>query len=255
MERKIGIIIDDKDVDQALESLKIISEQGFNAFFTMPVSKEYCHKMKERADQLDIEYEFIHATYQGINELWTSESTPKILLDLKDQIELCHEVGVNKLIVHLSSGNDAPMVNDIGFIRLDEIVEFAKSKNVLLVFENQRKLYNISCVLEKYKNGVGYCYDSGHENCFTQNVKFLDFWAEKVKCVHLHDNCGRKDKDEHLLPFDGTVDFDYVMKSLNRVNYSGSIMLEVFNSIYPSLNKREFFKKAYERAKKLTAIK
>ena len=127
--------------------------------------------------------------------------------------------------------------------------------NNRLLFENQRKLYSLACVLERYKDGVGYCYDSGHENCFTINVKFLDFWAEKVTCVHLHDNCGQKDKDEHLLPFDGTVDFNYVMKSLNRANFSASIMLEVFNEKYPSMNKKEFFKLAYERAKKLSQIK
>ncbi len=254
MQRNLGVMIADETIDQALDSLQIIKEQGFDAFFTGAKPLDFCQKLKACADEKGLCYEFIHASWDGINELWTSEKMPKIVLELKEQIDLCNKIGVNKLVMHLSSGNDAPMVNDRGFSRLDELLELAKSKNVLLVFENQRKLFNLACVLEKYKDAVGFCYDSGHENCFTQKIKYLDFWAEKVTCVHFHDNCGEKDKDEHLLPFDGTLDFSYVMKRLNQANYSGSIMLEVFNSIYPKLSKRDFFKKAVECAKRLSII-
>ena len=126
----------------------------------------------------------------------------------------------------------------------------------MLVFENQRKLFNLACVLERYKNNdtVGFCYDSGHEKCFTKNVRFLDFWAEKVVCTHLHDNCGEYDCDDHKLPFEGVVDFAYVMDRLNKAGYNGSLMLEVPHTIYPNLTKQEFFKKAYDCAKKLSQM-
>lgn len=254
MERKLGIIIEDKDIESALQTIEIISEQGFNAFFTMPISKEYCLKLKERADQLGLDYEFMHATWRGVNQLWTERKVPQILIDLKAQIDICAQVNVNKIIVHLSSGENAPFVNDLGFSRLDEIVEYAKSKNVLVVFENQRKLFNLACALERYKDQVGFCYDSGHEKCFTQNIKFLDFWADKVTCVHLHDNCGEYDCDQHKLPFEGAVDFNYVMDRLNKAQYKGSIMLEVMKSIYPDLTKKEFYKKAFDVAEKLSKM-
>lgn len=255
MKNKLGVIITDETLEGALDSLETIHELGFKAFFTAVYSKEFCQKLKVRADELGLEYEFIHATWSGINELWTSKEIPQIVFDLKEQIDLCFSAGVSKLVVHLSSGNDAPFVSDLGFQRLDDLVLYAKGKNVRLVFENQRKLFSLACVLERYKDDIGYCYDSGHENCFTQNIKFLDFWADKVTCVHLHDNCGEKDKDEHLLPFDGTVNFNYVIKNLKQANFSGSIMLEVFNKTYPQMEKKEFFKLAYDRAKKLSQLK
>ena len=249
-------MIADCEINGALETLDIISEQGFNAFFTMPVSKEYCHKIKERADQLGVKYEFIHATWDKINELWTSEQTPQIMLDLNEQIDLCASIGVDKLIVHLSSGDKAPFVNDLGFKRLDALVDHAKSKNVKLVFENQRKLYSLACVLERYKDcdTVGFCFDSGHEKCFSKNVRFLDFWADRVVCTHLHDNCGKHESDDHKLPFEGVVEFDYVMDRLNKAGYSGSLMLEVPHTKYPNLTKKEFFKKAYKSVEKLSKM-
>lgn len=257
MERKLGINISDKDLTSALNTLDILNEQGFNAFFTLACGLDFCKKIKESADEKGMCYEFIHATWDNINEMWTAEKTPKVFYDLKEQIEVCGKIGVNKLVMHLSSGKNAPCVSDIGFNRFDELVDFAQSKNVILAFENQRKLGNLSCLLERYEKSshVGFCFDSGHASCFTQNVNFLDFWAEKVTCVHLHDNLGQKDNDQHLMPFDANVDFDYIMRKLNSVNYDGAIMLEIFPKAYPNLSKQEFFKLAFERAKKLSLIK
>lgn len=52
----------------------------------------------------------------------------------------------------------------------------------------------------------------------------------------------------HLLPFDGTIDWNYVMKKLNECNYNGCITMQLcyrYNYLNMSLN--DFYKVGYER--------
>jgi sugar phosphate isomerase/epimerase len=44
-----------------------------------------------------------------------------------------------------------------------------------------------------------FCYDSGHENCFTPGADFLAKYGDKLAALHHHDNDGSS--DQHLLPF------------------------------------------------------
>ena len=60
--------------------------------------------------------------------------------------------------------------------------------------------------------------------------------------------------DSHLLPFDGNIDFDEVMRDLAKSGYQGSLMLEVFSGIYPNMTTDEFMKTAYDRAKRLLKL-
>ena len=42
--------------------------------------------------------------------------------------------------------------------------------------------------------------------------------------VHLHDN--DQSKDQHLIPFDGTLNWENVVKQLKESNYNGPITME-----------------------------
>ena len=63
--------------------------------------------------------------------------------------------------------------------------------------------------------------------------------------VHLHDN--DKTDDLHLLPFDGTIDWDNVIQKLKDCNYNGPITLELcYRRDYLNLTLDEFYTKGYE---------
>lgn len=249
MKRKLGILatcICDADPVETLDKIK---EHGFDCFFTELKDIDYTLILKEKAESLGLDYEFIHAPWGGINEIWTKRETPQIFNDYIRTIDVASKANVKTIIMHLSSGEDAPCVSDIGFKRFDDLVEYAEKKNVVIAFENQRKLGNLSCIFERYQNAsnVGFCFDSGHEHCFTVNVPFLSFYADKVICTHIHDNFGKKSGDVHLLPFDGNCDYNAMMKRLNEVEYGGSLMLEVNNKRYQNLSVDEFLNQAFNR--------
>jgi hypothetical protein len=110
---------------------------------------------------------------------------------------------------------------------------------------------------------VRFCYDCGHEHCYTEHVPFVDIFADRLICTHLHDNFGRSktdrmaDGDLHLLPFDGNVDYRKMIDKLDEYDYRGSLMLEVFDGMsrkYLDWGREKFVKEAFERVSKIKAL-
>ena len=115
---------------------------------------------------------------------------------------------------------------------------------------------------EKVDN-VMYCYDCGHEHCFTKTVCWMDIFKDRTICTHIHDNPGRPDDnktdsfDWHLLPFDGSVDYARMMRKLDEYNYEGSLMLEVgykSRGMYLHMTEEDFLKEAYNRILKISEM-
>ena len=168
------------------------------------------------------------------------------------------------VITHVSTKWDAPAVNDLGLSRYDELVLYAKEKGVILAFENLRMLGNLCVLVDRYAkfDNVRFCFDCGHEHCFTKSVPWLDIFTFKTCCTHIHDNHGRawddftSPVDEHLLPFDGTYDYAPMMRKLDEYGYTGSLMLEVFHSKpqYEQMSPEDFLRTAYERIKKISTM-
>ena len=49
--------------------------------------------------------------------------------------------------------------------------------------------------------------------------------SEHLITTHVHDNRGRL--DEHLLPFDGTIDWASALTAVQKVGYDGVLLFEV----------------------------
>ena len=82
----------------------------------------------------------------------------------------------------------------------------------------------------------------------------MPLFGDKLICTHLHDNSGRPDDDQHLLPFDGSIDFGRVAKRLRESNYQGTLTLEIFdvnNHNYDFITPQAFLEKAAMVAKRL----
>ena len=164
--------------------------------------------------------------------------------------------------MHLSSGWNPPETTELGFSRFDQLIDYAAKKNVTVAIENLRNKENVLAAMERYKDreNVRYCYDAGHEYCYTPGVDWIKIFGDKIVCTHIHDNLGYDpdiDPDFHYLPFDGTLDYADMVRRLDEVGYTGTITLEVFNTMkpeYKEMSQDEFFKTCYERAKKIAEM-
>lgn len=256
MKRKLGIVIDFIENYTPCETLKMIKKYGFETFFTGLYDDESLSQISKTAKELDLEFEFIHAPWDYINDMWTADEDPEIFKKIEECILQASKYGVGGVIVHVSSGYYPPKVCDKGFDRYDRLVSLAKEKGVKIGFENLRTIGHLTCVIERYVNEdhVGFCFDSGHSYCYTEKpIPWLDLYGKKTIYTHIHDNMGKTTytkEDKHLLPFEGIIDFKYIMDKLNEYDYKGSIMIESLEAL-SQYKGEEFIKEAYIRGQKL----
>ena len=268
MQRKLGINIDCLRGVATLDAMDLAKAAGFESFFVgthRPEQYAAIPAIKQKADRLGMDFEFIHGPFTGINDMWTAGMDYLTVFDgLKRSIDVAAENGIPAVITHVSTKWNAPAVNDLGLARYDELVLYAKEKGVTLAFENLRMLGNLACLVDRYAkiDNVKFCFDCGHEHCFTKSVRWMDIFRFKTCCTHIHDNHGREwddfesPVDEHLLPFDGNYDYEQMMRKLDEYNYTGSLMLEVSHQkeAYAHLTAEEFLATAYERIKKISEM-
>jgi sugar phosphate isomerase/epimerase len=239
-----------------------LKEAGFDGFFVC-ATQAGVSKYKDISESVGLNFEFIHAPFAGINTMWEEgDGYQRIFNSMKVTIETAASVGVPVVVLHLSSGWEPPAVSEIGFKRYDQLVSIAKQKNVKIAFENLRNVENVRAIMERYKDesAVGYCYDAGHEHCYTPGVDWIKIFGDKLICTHIHDNMGYDpdiDPDFHYLPFDGTIDYADMIRRLDEVGYTGTLTLEVFNTTRPEYtewSKDRFFNECIERAKRIAEL-
>ena len=236
----------------------LIREVGFGATFVEAFSDDgkYAECAKAFSDN-GILWETVHAPFNGINDIWLDKDGGEIMLRrLIDTVDNCARYSVPTAVVHLSSGVKCPSVTDTGRARFESLVDHAVKNGVNIAFENQRKLANISWAFETFENvsNVGFCWDVGHEGCFTQGREYMPLFGKKLLCTHIHDNDGMFDHDLHEIPFDGKINFYKVASHIREAGFAGTLMLEIFpgiSGIYKSMSSERIISHAYEAVSRL----
>ena len=85
----------------------------------------------------------------------------------------------------------------------------------------------------------------------------MPLFGDRLSALHLHDNHRKFNMDEHMLPFDGRLDYDYVAEQIAKHKYTGTLMLEVIrhnSNYYDDMSPEEYYKRAGDAAKKLKTM-
>jgi sugar phosphate isomerase/epimerase len=72
---------------------------------------------------------------------------------------------------------------------------------------------------------IGVCLDYGHAHLMGDVGEAVEILSGHVWTTHVHDNGGKR--DDHLLPYRGTIDWDAAMMETQKVGYEGLLMFEV----------------------------
>lgn len=239
-----------------LESIKAVKDAGFKNVFIEWYNKDWEITQQQQLDyirELGLNVVFAHLGYQKINNLWVEgEEGDSLTERFIQDISICKDNDIDLVIMHLTSKNEAPGPNEIGLNRLRRIVDHAKSLGVRVAFENTKIQGYLDYVIKYIDNDyAGICFDAGHYHAHFNDIFDFDLFKDRIFAVHLHDNHGN-DQDEHLIPFDGTLDWEYVMKKLKECNYTGPITMElVYRNDYLNMTPVEFYKKGLEAGLKL----
>lgn len=257
--RDIAVVIsnDNKNVTP-FETMDAIKKAGFKNVFIQWYDKEWEYSQEEQlkyARELGLNVIFAHLGWQNINSIWEDNEIGEKLVDrFINDIKLCKENGIKLVIMHVTTKFIAPKFNEIGLNRIKKIVDYAKEIGVKVAFENLKLKGYLEYILENIDNdNIGICYDAGHCHAHYKDEFNWELFKDKIFAVHLHDNDGTD--DQHLLPFDGNIEWENVIKNLKNANYQGPITLELcYRNQYLEIDVEEFYKKGYEIGNKLAKM-
>ena len=236
----------------------LYKENGVDSTFISSEEPDFDNAMQAYIKN-GITVETLHAPFDKINDMWgkDNEKGDAIMKRLFDSVDKCAKYGIPVTIIHVSSGRPMPEISEDGIKRYTELFAYAKEKGVRVALENLRYTENLKYFLDRYSE-PGFCWDTGHENCYTDGVAHMELFGERLIALHIHDNRGEKDCDDHMIPFDGSIDFEKAAKFIADSGYDGTIMLEVCRSsniggknFYENISDEEYVKKAAEAARRI----
>ena len=79
---------------------------------------------------------------------------------------------------------------------------------------------------------AGICLDFGHAFLLGDVADTIETVSEHLMTTHVHDNRGTK--DEHLVPFDGRINWDVALMTMQKVGYDGTYLMELANTSSPA---------------------
>jgi sugar phosphate isomerase/epimerase len=137
--------------------------------------------------------------------------------ELKRVIDVAEDLPFSRLILHMggSRENADPRKRDAAFSSLEHLVLHAKHIGVTICVENTTSEmgapdYLRSFVDETRLTGLRFNFDIGHAHMADgpedhRIAKSFEPLKDLIASAHIHDNHG--DKDEHLPPYDGTIEW------------------------------------------------
>jgi sugar phosphate isomerase/epimerase len=72
---------------------------------------------------------------------------------------------------------------------------------------------------------VGVCLDFGHAHMDGDLLDAIETVSGHLIATHVHDNRGKA--DDHLVPFDGTIDWPAALTAVQKVGYDGTLLFEL----------------------------
>jgi sugar phosphate isomerase/epimerase len=76
--------------------------------------------------------------------------------------------------------------------------------------------------------GVGICLDFGHAHLMGDVADAIEAVAEHLITTHVHDNRGRE--DDHLVPYQGSIEWPSALVHMRKIGYDGTFLLELANT-------------------------
>ncbi len=260
--RKLGASLISGRKENAEEQIREIKKAGFDCFFTGFSKDEPIEQWAELGASLGLIYETIHCPFNEVNTFWENTTDgDDYLAFLKTRVDGCVRAGVSLLVMHTTRFTSPPPISRVGLDRFRGLNDYAREHGVHMAYENIENPEYLIAVLNETDEYHGFCWDCGHNYCYTPLYDMMAMFGKRLKCTHVHDNYGLRTPglvhhrdDLHLLPFDGGLLWEEFANRIRESGYQGPLTLEM--SCKTKQEDRdtplpEYLMKAYARAEKL----
>jgi sugar phosphate isomerase/epimerase len=139
--------------------------------------------------------------------------------EVKRALDVAEYMPFRFLVQHVGSSRDTLDERrfDAAFSSLEHLHIFAKARGVTLALENTpgelaTPAHLRQFIIDTRLTGLRLCFDIGHAHIGDGVQASLEAMREFLVTSHIHDNHGMK--DEHLLPYEGTIEWKTALPAL-----------------------------------------
>jgi sugar phosphate isomerase/epimerase len=177
--------------------------------------------------------------------------------EIKRALEVAEQIPFRFLVQHIGLGNEEfdERKVEAAMTSVEHLRAFAKPLGVRLLLENIPNELTTPERLVQFINSahfedVGVCFDLGHAHMLGGVAAAFETLKDHIQSTHVHDNRG--DKDAHLWPGDGSVDWPHAVGLLRSAPQVPPLLLEVTGDPQADTGRRmaEVFRKLEESEEK-----
>lgn len=186
--------------------------------------------------------------------LWYEQEGKEYVKQFDQACAECGERGVKYLVIHLTRKLVTPPPNQTGADNFARMLDGANKHGVVMAVENTRFLNYNDFIVSRFKGNpaLGFCFDSGHANCYTPSESPLERYSDMLVTTHIHDNLGPvgAEPDQHHVMGEGTVNFSRIFDLLKKFD-AKHINLESYcnptSRYYGKLSLQQFLQMSFDR--------
>lgn len=152
--------------------------------------------------------------------------------EVKRALEIAEQIPFRFLVQHLGLPNESfsDKKFESAMTSIEHLRAFAKPLGVRVLLENipnelstPEKL--VEMIHAAHFDDVGICFDFGHAHMMGSVREAFEIVRKQICSTHVHDNA--KDRDSHLWPGKGTIDWKEAMELLRSAPQTPALMLEL----------------------------
>jgi sugar phosphate isomerase/epimerase len=152
--------------------------------------------------------------------------------EIKRAIEVAEYAPFRFLVQHVGRTDeyDDPRKFEAALGSIEHLRAFARPLGVTLLVENivndlatPERLMELLHAL--HYPDLGVCFDTGHAHMMSSVHQAFGVVEGRVRSTHVHDN--QRDRDSHLWPGHGTIDWSQTVQSLRAAPHAPALLLEV----------------------------
>ena len=274
MEKQILAVAADKSLGlDVAQQLPMIRAAGFDGAFAQWTDAQTMKEWARIAADCGLVFPLMHAPFRQSKAIWNGpdEQAELGVSQLIDCLHSCadHEVPVIVTHAYIDIDNVAHIPTQEGLERYDRVLRAAEGTGVTVAFENTEGEEYLEALFANFADHpqFGFCWDSGHEQCYNRAQDMLQKYGRCLCATHLNDNMGvtaadgslSTSDDLHLIPFDGVIDWETAARRLVAVGYEGALSFELKrqarqNTRYLALSPQEYLSACYEGASRVSAL-
>ena len=156
--------------------------------------------------------------------------------EIKRALETADSIPFRNLVVHLGERDDewSPRSIEYALTALEHLGAFARPLGVRPLVENltgdpTTPEHLMEILKIGHFDSIGVCLDLGHAHITVGVPQAIATFADRIVQVHAHDNQGQK--DEHLWPGDGGIDWPTTAAALNALSAPPAMVLELSSKL------------------------